>query len=259
MCKNKCIKVGHFGPLITGQCQITAAGERIVRWIVVLLAVLYVLSCELVHAGNYPLAHIYLLTDEQPASDGTESVVTRKLRQQLRAYPELKYQLHYVSWPKALAEVARRSDALVVGLYRTPQRERHYQWLIADAPESLHLYCLKQQPLCDLSIAQLVAKPAVRIACPALSAHCEMLHHRGFSSQIIEVRLAEQNSLERMLLAKRVDFIAVSEPDIVRRMALLHVDSELYRQGPQVAELRDYLAGGPNLDPKLRALLTETR
>lgn len=228
------------------------------RLVLVLLVVLSAVSSMPGDArAEVPPVHIFLLTDEQPGLDGVESLVTQKLRRQLAPYPQLRYQLHYVSWPKALAEVAQRSDALVVGLLRTPAREAQYQWLLADEPQALHLYCLAAHPLCQQNIPQLVANPAVRIGCPALSAHCEMLRHRGFTSQVVEVRLAEQNSIERMLLAKRVDFIAVSEPDIRRRMALLQVDRERYRQGPQVAVLRDYLAGGPRLDPAIRALFTE--
>lgn len=202
--------------------------------------------------------HIYLLTDEQPTPDGQESAVTVKLRKQLKAYPQLDYQLHYVSWPKALAEVARRPDALVVGLLRTPAREPHYSWLLPDDAQPTYLYCLTGHPLQRASLSQLIATPTVRIACPALSAHCEMLRRQGFAEHIQEIRLSEQNSIERLLLARRVDFIAVSDADIRRRMALLKVEPTAYQKGPQLAVLQDYLAGGRQLDPRIRAIFAAT-
>lgn len=203
--------------------------------------------------------HIYLLTDEQPTADGQESVVVQKLRKQLNVYPQLSYQLHYVSWPKALAEVNRRSDALVAGLLRTPAREQHYSWLLPDDTQPTYLYCLSDHPLRQAGIRQLVANPALRIACPALSAHCEMLRQLGFTAQIQEIRLSEQDSIERLLLARRVDFIAVSDADIHRRMSLLNVKPSAYKKGPQLALLRDYLAGGPKLDPRIRAIFAAER
>jgi len=204
-----------------------------------------------------PLVHIHLLTDEMPSADGTESAVTKRLRQRLQPFPQLKYQIHYVSWPKALAEVAERPDALVYKIARTPARETKYQWLFADETTQLFLYALSSEPLRRHSLDQLRSINALRIACPAQSAHCEMLRHRGFrDSQILEVRLTEQSSVERLLLAKRVRFIAVAEADLRRRMALLGVAPTAYGKGPLVAELEDYLAGGPLLHPGVRQLLS---
>ncbi len=222
-------------------------------WRIVLL-VAGILLCSGAAAAGSVQAHIYLLIDEQPGVDGQESAVTQKLRKQLKAYPQLQYQLHYVSWPKALAEVNRRSDALVVGLLRTPAREHQYRWLLPDDTQPTYLYCLQGHPMQQWSISQLAATPTVRIACPALSAHCEMLRQQGFTAQIQEIRLSEQNSIERLLLARRVDFIAVSDADIRRRMNLLEVKPTTYVKGPQLAMLRDYLAGGPQLDPRILAI-----
>lgn len=218
------------------------------------LLVAGVLLSSVTAAAESLQVHIYLLTDEQPTADGQESVVAQKLRHKLKAYPELHYQLHYVSWPKALAEVNRRSDALVVGLLRTPAREPHYNWLLPDDTQPTYLYCLHGHPQQQWTLSQLAASPTVRIACPALSAHCEMLRQQGFSQQIQEIRLSEQNSIERLLLARRVDFIAVSDADIRRRMALLQVKPSVYQKGPQLAVLQDYLAGGPKLDPRIQAI-----
>lgn len=207
----------------------------------------------------YPLVHVQLLTDESPRPDGSESEVTQKLRQQLAAFPQLRYQIHYVSWPKALAEVSKRSDALVYKMLRTPSRETRFQWLLAGERVRLHLYSLAGEPLRQHSLEQLQAIAGLLIACPAQSAHCEMLRQRGFrAEQILEVRLTEQTSVERLLLARRVQFIAVAEADIRRRMAQLGIAATDYLKGPQVAELQDYLAGGPSLDPAIKQLLTQT-
>ncbi len=206
----------------------------------------------------YPLVHVQLLTDESPRPDGSESEVTKQLRQQLAAFPQLRYQIHYVSWPKALAEVTKRSDALVYKMLRTPSREARFQWLLAGERVRMHLYSLAGEPLRQHSLEQLKSIVGLRIACPAQSAHCEMLRQRGFSTeQILEVRLAEQSSVERLLLARRVQFIAVAEEDIRRRMSQLGVAATDYIKGQQVAELQDYLAGGPLLDPAIRRLLTQ--
>lgn len=206
---------------------------------------------------QYPALHIHLLTDEMPLPDGSESVVAQQLRRKLAAFPQLQYQIHYVSWPKALAEVAKRPNALVYKILRTPSREDQFSWLIKDEQIQLHLYSLASQPLRHHSLEQLKSVGELRIACPAQSAHCEMLRHRGFRpAQILEVRLSEQTSVERLLLAKRVQFIAVAELDIQRRMALLGVQPEAYNKGAQVAELSDYLAGGLLLDPAVRQLLS---
>lgn len=204
-----------------------------------------------------PRAQIYLITEEMPAPDGTESASTQRLRRQLATFPGLQYDIHYVSWPKALAEVARRSDALVYKIARTPSREARYHWLFPNETTNLHLYALADQPLRHASLQQIQQLPTLKIACPAQSAHCEMLRLRGFSQeQVLEVRLSEQASVERLLLAKRVQFIAVAAEDFRRRMALLKVPSKAYVTGPQVASLTDYLAGGPTLHPALRQLLT---
>lgn len=218
--------------------------------------------CFVLHAAELPVsdlprAQIYLVTEEMPAPDGTESAVTQRLRRQLAQFPALQYDIHYVSWPKALAEVARRSDALVYKIARTPSREQRYQWLFPNETSNLHLYTLADQPLRHASLAQLQQQPTLKIACPAQSAHCEMLRQRGFSQeQVLEVRLTEQTSVERLLLAKRVQFIAVATEDVRRRMAMLKVPPKDYVTGPQVASLTDYLAGGPTLHPALRQLLT---
>lgn len=218
--------------------------------------------CSVLHAAeppasNLPRAQIYLITEEMPAPDGTESAATQRLRRQLAHFPALQYDIHYVSWPKALAEVARRSDALVYKIVRTPSREQRYQWLFPNETSSLHLYALADQPLRHESLKQLQQQPGLQIACPAQSAHCEMLRLRGFSNeQVLEVRLSEQTSVERLLLAKRVQFIAVAAEDFHRRMAILKVSPKDYVTGPQVASLTDYLAGGPALHPALRQLLT---
>lgn len=206
----------------------------------------------------YPLVHVQLLTDESSRPDGSESEVTQKLRQQLAAFPQLRYQIHYVSWPKALAEVTKRSDALVYKMLRTPSREDRFQWLLAGERVQMHLYSLAGEPLRQHSLEQLKSIADLRIACPAQSAHCEMLRQRGFrAAQILEVRLTEQTSVERLLLARRVQFIAVAEEDIRRRMAQLGIATNGYIKGPQVAELQDYLAGGPLLEPSIRQLLTQ--
>lgn len=208
-------------------------------------------------AAALPRAQIYLITEEMPAPDGTESAATQRLRRQLALFPALQYDLHYVSWPKALAEVARRSDALVYKIARTPSREQRYHWLFPNETSHLHLYALADQPLRHASLEQLQQQPTLKIACPAQSAHCEMLRFRGFSKeQVLEVRLSEQTSVERLLLAKRVQFIAVAAEDFRRRMTILKVPPKDYVTGPQVAILTDYLAGGPTLDPALRQLLS---
>ncbi len=204
-----------------------------------------------------PRAQIYLLTDEMPAPDGTESASTQRLRRQLATFPELQYDIQYVSWPKALTEVARRPDALVYEIARTPSRERRYHWLFPNETTNLYLYALADEPMRHASLQQLQQQPALKIACPAQSAHCEMLLLNGFSKeQVLEVRLSEQTSVERLLLAKRVQFIAVASADFHRRMAILKVPPKDYVTGPQVASLTNYLAGGPMLHPALRRLLS---
>ncbi len=209
-------------------------------------------------ANTYPLLHIYLLTDEMPAPDGPESRVAQEVRRVMADFPELEYRLHYVSWPKALAEVAKKPDALVVNLLRTPAREPHYSWLVPGPPVQLHLYTLAEQPLRSHSLVALQQQPQLRIACPAQSAHCEMLLHVGFRpEQVMPVRLTEQDSVERLLLARRVDFIAAAGEDVERRMRLLGVEPAAYVQAQQVAELTDYLAGGPLLDPAVKALFLQ--
>ncbi len=218
--------------------------------------------CSVLHAAEppaseLPRAQIYLITEEMPAPDGTESAATQRLRRQLAQFPALQYDIHYVSWPKALAEVARRPDAMVYKIARTPSRESRYHWLFPNETSNLHLYALADQPLRHASLQQLRQQPTLKIACPAQSAHCEMLRQRGFSeAQVLEVRLTEQTSVERLLLAKRVQFIAVAAEDFRRRMAILQVPPQDYVTGPQVASLTDYLAGGPTLHPALRQLLT---
>ncbi len=217
---------------------------------------------SLLHAAeqlptDLPRVQIYLLTDEMPAPDGTESAATQRLRRQLAEFPELQYDIQYVSWPKALTEVARRTDALVYEIARTPSREKRYYWLFPNETSNLYLYALADEPLRHASLQQLQQQPALKIACPAESAHCEMLRLSGFSKeQVLEVRLSEQTSVERLLLAKRVQFIAVAAEDFRRRMAILKVPPKDYVTGPQVASLTNYLAGGPTLHPALRKLLS---
>lgn len=233
-----------------GFCRVWLCWVCVVSW------------CSVLHAAESPVsslprAQIFLITEEMPAPDGTESAATQRLRRQLAHFPALQYDIHYVSWPKALAEVARRSDALVYKIARTPSREQRYQWLFPNETSNLHLYTLADQPLRHESLKQLQQQPGLQIACPAQSAHCEMLRQRGFSKeQVLEVRLSEQTSVERLLLAKRVQFIAVAAEDLRRRMAILQVSPKDYVTGPQVASLTDYLAGGPTLHPALRQLLT---
>ena len=228
-------------------------------WLSCLLCLNTVQAAEAI-AKALPEVQIYLITEEMPAPDGTESASTQHLRRQLAQFPALQYQIKYVSWPKALAEVANRSDALVYKIARTPSREQRYTWLFPNETINLHLYALADQPLRHASLMQLQQLPAVKIACPAQSAHCEMLRLRGFShEQVLEVRLSEQTSVERLLLAKRVQFIAVAGADFQRRMKQLKVPPTAYVTGPVVASLTDYLAGGPKLDPALRQLLSRDK
>lgn len=241
-------------------------GDQGMRGGVGCILLLFLCGGDLLHADvprmeqqlpALPEIHIYLITEEMPAPDGTESTATQRLRRQLARFPALRYQLHYVSWPKALAEVARRSDALIYRIARTPSREKNYHWLYPNQTIDLHLYALASQPLRHNSLSQLKLIPNLQIACPAQSAHCEMLHRQGFSqAQVLEVRLSEQASVERLLLAKRVQFIAVADEDFRRRMGLLQVPPTEYVTGPVVATLTDYLAGGPALDPAIRRLLS---
>lgn len=233
--------------------------EIFVRNVVLCFGILLGLVASVAWADDaalqYPKLDIYLITDEMPAPDGTETAATLRLRKIMAKVPELRYELHYVSWPKAMRQVERRPDALIFQMLRTPQREARFHWLVADQHVPINLVTLRSNPKKDWSLSRLKQSNDVQVACPATTAHCEILTHQGFQAdQIIQISPQQQESVERVLIAGRVDFIVVAPADLQRNMQRLDVDASAYQISHQLTAIDDYLAGGLLLDPKVRAL-----
>lgn len=230
------------------------------RSVVILLLIL---ACMLTAGANaatpvYPKLDIYLITDEAPAPDGRETEATMRLRNIMAKVPELRYQLHYVSWPKAMRQVEQRSDALIFQILRTPQREARYRWLVADQQVPINLVALSQHRKIDWPLSQLIQDKDVQIACPANTAQCEVLLQQGFGEhQIVQISPQQQESVERVLLAGRVDFIVVAPGDLLRNMQRLSVAASAYQISHQLTSADDYLAGGLLLDPAVRQLFQQ--
>ena len=238
------------------------AGSISVRSVVILLLILSSMVTPAVEANAaatvYPKLDIYLITDEAPAPDGRETEATLRLRNIMAKVPELRYQLHYVSWPKAMRQVAQRSDALIFQILRTPQRELRYRWLVADQQVPINLVALSQHRKKDWPLLQLKQDKEVRIACPANTAQCEILLQQGFREhQILQISPQQQESVERVLLAGRVDFIVVAPGDLERNMQRLSVAASVYQISHQLTSTDDYLAGGLLLDPAVRQLFQQ--
>ena len=238
------------------------AGSMSVRSVVILLLILASTVMPAAEANAaatvYPKLDIYLITDEAPAPDGRETEATLRLRNIMAKVPELRYQLHYVSWPKAMRQVEQRSDALIFQILRTPQREARYRWLVADQQVPINLVALSQHRKKDWPLLQLKQDKQVRIACPANTAQCEILLQQGFGEhQIVQISPQQQQSLERVLLAGRVDFIVVAPGDLQRNMQRLSVAPSVYQTSHQLTSSDDYLAGGLLLDPAVRQLFQQ--
>ncbi len=238
------------------------AGSISVRSVVILLLILSGMVTPAAEANAaatvYPKLDIYLITDEAPAPDGRETEATLRLRNIMAKVPELRYQLHYVSWPKAMRQVAQRSDALIFQILRTPQRESRYRWLVADQQVPINLVALSQHRKKDWPLARLKQDKEVQIACPANTAQCEILLQQGFGEhQILQISPQQQQSLERVLLAGRVDFIVVAPEDLQRNMQRLSVAASVYQTSHQLTSSDDYLAGGLLLDPAVRQLFQQ--
>lgn len=206
----------------------------------------------------YPSLDIYLVTDEAPAADGRESAATQRLRSIMLKVPELPYQVHFVSWPRAIRQVERRDNALVFQMLRTPKRETRYHWLVADQQVPVNLVALSKNPKKDWSLARLLQDPNTRVACLHATAYCEYLSQQGFAEkQIEQITLQEEDSVERVLLAGRVDFIVVAPLDLARNMQRLQIDPSGYQVSHQLAMMKDYLAGGLLLAPEVRQLFRQ--
>lgn len=238
------------------------AGSISVQSVVILLLILastVMPASEAKAAATvYPKLDIYLITHEAPAPDGRETEVTLRLRNIMAKVPELRYQLHYVSWPKAMRQVAQRSDALIFQILRTPQREARYHWLVADQQVPINLVALNRNPKKDWPLSRLKQDQNIQVACPANTAHCEILLQQGFrEQQIVQISPQQQQSLERVLLAGRVDFIVVASEDLQRNMQRLSVAASAYQISHQLTSTDDYLAGGLFLDPAVRQLFQQ--
>ncbi len=223
------------------------------RNVVLLLAMCVSIVAQTTSANEavtaYPELDIYLITDEAPAPDGQETDATLRLRNIMAKVPELRYQLHYVSWMKALRQVEQRRDALIFQIIRTPEREPRYRWLVVDQQVSINLVALSQQPKKDWPLSRLKQDKDIRIACPANTAQCEILFQQGFTAnQIVQLSPLQQESLERVLLAGRVDFIVVAPVDLRRNMQRLNIAASAYQISHQLTLVEDYLAGGLLLD-----------
>jgi len=223
-------------------------------------------------ASTYPPLDIYLTLDDVPASDGKENPAALRLRGIMAKVPELTYQIHYVSWPRAMRHVETRDNALVFQVLRTPQREGKYHWLVADRKVPVNLVALTKNPKKAWSLSRLKQDQSIRLACPAAMAYCEILQQQGFSSaQVVQINRLEEESIERALLAGRVDFIAVPPGNLQHNMQQIqaaeaayqmshqqiHVAESVYQISHQLTMLEDYLAGGLLLDPAVRELFRQ--
>ena len=238
------------------------AGSISVRSVVILLLILSGMVTPAAEANAaatvYPKLDIYLITDEAPAPDGRETEATLRLRSIMAKVPELRYQLHYVSWPKAMRQVEQRHDALIFQILRTPQREARYRWLVADQQVPINLVALNRNPKKNWPLSRLKQDKDLRIACPANTAQCEILLQQGFDeNQIVQISPQQQQSLEGVLLAGRVDFIVVAPVDLQRNMQRLSVAASAYQISHKLTSTDDYLAGGLFLEPAVRQLFQQ--
>lgn len=238
------------------------AGSIAVRSVVSLLGMLASIVALTAGANDaataYPKLDIYLITDEAPAPDGRETEATQRLRNIMAKVPELRFQLHYVSWPKAMRQVEQRRDALIFQILRTPQREARYHWLVADQQVPINLVALNRNPKKDWPLSRLKQDQNIQVACPANTAQCEILLQQGFrEQQIVQVSPQQQESVERVLVARRVDFIVVAPSDLQRNMQRLNVAASAYQISHQLTSTDDYLAGGLLLDPAVRQLFRQ--
>lgn len=225
--------------------------------LLLMVAVAPVAAKELAVAA-YPALDIYLVTDEAPTANGQESAATQRLRSIMAKVPELPYQVHFVSWPRAIRQVERRDNALVFQMLRTPLREARYHWLVADQPVPVNLVALRNNPKKDWSLKRLIEDPQVRVACLDATAYCEYLSQHGFNeNQIEQISLQEEDSVERVLIAGHVDFIVVAPADLERNMQRLQMDPSGYQVSHQLAVMKDYLAGGLLLAPEVRQLFRQ--
>ena len=230
---------------------------------VILFMFMLILAVEPVASADvapsaYPALDIYLVTDEAPTSDGRESQATLRLKSIMAKVPELAYQIHYVSWPRAIRQVDMRHNALVFQMLRTPKREARYHWLVADQQVPVTLVALVKNPKKDWPLARLIQDQNIRIACLAATAYCEFLLQQGFvGSQIEQISLQEEDSVERVLIAGRVDFIVVAPSDLQRNMQRLQVTPSRYQASHQLIVMEDYLAGSLLLAPEVRQLFRQ--
>ncbi|RVU33140.1 hypothetical protein EOE67_18045 [Rheinheimera riviphila] len=202
-----------------------------------------------------PVAHIYIDIIEAPTTSGVETPAVQRLKQYLAGKPGFNYRLHYVSWPKAIEQL-KRSDALIFQLLRTPAREQQYHWLYRDSAVEVALYSLREHPWQQLPLPQLLQIENILIGCADQTAHCDLLQSLGFNSkQIQRIKLNDELSIERMLFARRVDFIVTTAFYLEQNRLLLGRQKNELAAGIVLARFDDYLAAGKSFDAGLLQLL----
>lgn len=136
----------------------------------------------------------------------------------IRAYP----------WARAYYTAKNRQNTLIFPLFRTPEREPHFQWVGPIVP-SFDMLFFKKKSRTDIAIEQLEDAKKYRVVVVRNVANHKYMLKQGFKdgSNLEVVSTPEQAA--KMLFAERVDVLIGSEhtlPWITRQLGLSYDELE---------------------------------
>lgn len=138
-----------------------------------------------------------------PGPDGqVVGISTERVRQVLdRA--GLDYQIRLVPWSRAVQLSRSEPAALIYTLARTPERDRHYDWLMPLVRSEYHLFA-RTEDRRQVTLETL-RSGEIRAACVTANISCEILAWMGVPAQKL-TRLPNQGILDlQMVMAGRAD------------------------------------------------------
>ena len=134
-----------------------------------------------------------------------QGTIAKQVKQLLQASNIDEYQLALLPWARALATAKHKSNHLIVGLVRTPEREADYQWIGVIEKLDYYFYTSKEvlarQPISAENIK------SFRIGTMFNSATHRYLATNGFAS-LFPTSTVEQNY--EKLINGRIDLIPAS-------------------------------------------------
>jgi Bacterial extracellular solute-binding proteins, family 3 len=234
------------------------------RVILVLLILAAVIDFSAVsHADDNASPVINVLVGLDPPNsffDETGQVVGSAVSQ-VRAFMELSglnFEINLMPWARAYREVTRRHDTLIFNIGRTMEREDQFHWIL---PLSTFVDSLvsRNTPEMERITRDDILAGTYQAACERATMQCQSLLNYGFpEDRIMQVSEVSADKLARLVLRRRVDFIAINMTALGQDPDERGIDKSQLLVISEINTTVAYLAAPIGFDPQALAALLAT-